>query len=437
MNTRRTFLQTAGAGLMVRWSAPAASIAANSTANDAVNVSVIGLGGRGRDHLHEFLKRPDVRIAALCDVDQAALERAQSEVEKATGVRPKGYADMRGVFDDAGVDAVSMATPNHWHALGTIWAVQAGKDVYVEKPASHNVFEGRKMAESARKYGRIVQVGLQSRSTPHKQKAVELLRQSAIGKVYLAKGICYKRRRSIGHRADSATPPGVDWDRFLGPAPLRPFNELRFKYNWHWFWDTGNGDIGNNGVHQMDVARWGLGVCAPRRISSTGGKYVYDDDQETPNTQIATFDYGDKELILEVRGLPTGGEAGMISPWGNLSATVFYGSDGYMTLDDDGYRIYRGEKLESTGEVRGDGDATAPHIANFLDAVRQRRPELLRAGIDEGAMSTDLCHFANISYRTGRLLNLDVAAGRFRGDPEANALLTREYRSPYVVQGRV
>jgi predicted dehydrogenase len=232
-------------------------------------------------------------------------------------------------------------------------------------------------------------------------------------------------------------PPGVEWDVFLGPAPLRPFNELRFKYNWHWFWDTGNGDIGNNGVHQMDVARWGLGVGAPRRISSTGGKYVYDDDQETPNTQIATFDYGDKELTLEVRGLPTGGEAGMTSPWGNLSATVFYGADGYMTLDDDGYRIYRGEKLELSVEQKGGADSTGLHIGNFLDAVRQRRPEMLSAGINEGALSTNLCHFANISYRVGRMLDFDAATGQLRGDDQANALLTRAYRSPYIVPYRV
>ena len=425
MSTRRGFLQVAGAGLAAGWSARAA--------NDAVGVAVIGLGGRGRDHLHEFMRRPDVRIAALCDVDQAALERAQTEVEKANGGRPKGYSDMRGVFDDHGVDAVSMATPNHWHALGTVWAAQAGKDVYVEKPACHNVFEGRKMVEAAKKYGRIVQVGLQSRSMLHKQKAVELLQAGAIGKLYLAKGICYKRRRSIGRKPDSATPPGVAWDMFLGPAPARPFNELRFKYNWHWFWDTGNGDIGNNGVHQMDVARWGLGAEWPRRVSSTGGKYVYDDDQETPNTQIANLDYGDKQLTLEVRGLPTGGEAGMTNPWGNLSATVFYGADGYMTLDDDGYRIFRGEKLELAGHQEGGVDGTALHFANFLDAVRHRRPELLRSSIGEGALSTDLCHFGNISYRVGRTLEFDAAAGRFRGDDEANALLTRKYRPPYVV----
>ena len=205
---------------------------------------------------------------------------------------------MRKLFEDKNVDAVSMPLPNHWHALATIWACQAGKDVYIEKPACHNVHEGRKMIEAARKYKRMVQVGSQSRSTPHKMEAIAKLQDGVIGKLYQSKGICYKRRVSIGHKPDTPTPPGLNWDLFLGPAPMRPFNELRFKYNWHWFWDTGNGDIGNQGVHEMDMARWALGVGMPASVVSTGGKYVYDDDQETPNTQLARFDYGNAEIDL-------------------------------------------------------------------------------------------------------------------------------------------
>ena len=219
---------------------------------------------------------------------------------------------MREVFDDKNVEAVSMPLPNHWHALATIWACQAGKDVYVEKPACHNIFEGQQMIEAARKYKRMVQIGSQSRSMAHKIKAMQLLHEGVIGKVYLAKGLCYKWRKSIGHKPDEPVPPGLDWDKFLGPAPMRAFNELRFHYNWHWFWDTGNGDIGNQGIHEMDIARWGLGKPGlPKSVVSTGGKYVYDDDQETPNTQIATFDYGDAELMFEVRGILTGSEGGL------------------------------------------------------------------------------------------------------------------------------
>jgi predicted dehydrogenase len=420
--TRRTFLAAAAAGLSAR-----------AAAGPEVGVAIVGLGGRGGDHLTEYLRVGGARIVALCDVNQAALERAQAKVKQATGVAPRGVADMRELLTDKTVDAVSLATPNHWHALQTLWSIQAGKDVYVEKPACHNLVEGRRMIEAARKYGRIVQVGLQSRSQTHKRRAMELLAEGAIGKVYQARAICFKRRRSIGHKEDSPTPPGVNWDLFLGPAPLRPFNELRFKYNWHWFWDTGNGDIGNNGVHQIDIARWGLGVGLPRRVVSTGGKYVYQDDQETPNTQISTFDYGDKEIVVEVRGLPTGGEAGMTGWPGNLSANEFYGADGYMTIDDSGYRIYRGEKLELAAEARSDRSETKEHMANFLDAVRRRDAGKLTAPVEAGVLSADLAHLANISYRVGRVLDLDASGERTVGDEQANALTGRKYRAPYLL----
>ena len=291
---RRTFVRTVAM--------TAASASRILGANDRVNVGVVGLGGRGRAHMQEWMTVPGSKITALCDVDQAALERGQALVSRNGGEKPTGYSDMRKLFEDKNVDAVSMPLPNHWHALSTIWACQAGKDVYVEKPACHNVHEGRKMIEAARKYKRMVQVGSQSRSTPHKIEAMAKLHDGVIGKLYQSKGICYKRRVSIGHKPDSPTPPGVNWDLFLGPAPMRPFNELRFKYNWHWFWDTGNGDIGNQGVHEMDLARWALGVGMPTSVVSTGGKYAYDDDQETPNTQLARFDYGNAELIFDVHG---------------------------------------------------------------------------------------------------------------------------------------
>jgi predicted dehydrogenase len=422
---RRIFVQAAGLG------------AAAWGANEKVNIAVVGLGGRGQDHIKEYLKQPDAQIVALCDVNQAALERSQAVVEKATGRKPKGFSDMRRVFEDKDVDAVSTPTPNHWHALGAIWAMQAGKDVYVEKPACHNVFEGRKMIEAARKYKRMVQVGSQSRSMPHKQKAVELVRQGAIGKVYLAKGLCYKRRLSIGRKPDSQTPPGVDWNLFLGPAPMRPFNELRFKYNWHWFWDTGNGDIGNQGVHEMDIARWGLDVGLPRGVVSTGGKYVYDDDQETPNTQIATFDYGDKEIVFEVRGLPTSEEGGLKRRGNNVIGNVFYGSDGYLAVDDVGFQVYKGPKLELVQEGKTDGSDTGPHMANFLSAVKSRKYQDLTAEAEIGVISADLCHLANISYRLKRRLNFDPSAEKFVGDEEANRMLTRRYRPPYVVPQQV
>ncbi|MGH9661552.1 MAG: Gfo/Idh/MocA family protein, partial [Bryobacteraceae bacterium] len=317
------------------------------------------------------------------------------------------------------------------------WACQAGKDVYVEKPASHNIYEGRRMVDAARRHQRIVQVGMQSRTTIHKVRAMELLRQGVIGKVYMAKGICFKRRKSIGKGPDGPVPPGVDYNLWLGPAPYRPFNAVRFHYNWHWFWDTGSGDIGNQGVHEMDVARWGLGkTTLPKKVVSTGGKFTYDDDQETPNTQLATFEYDDCQLIFEVRGLLTHGESSIVYDGGNYIGNHFYGSEGFMSIDLAGYQIYKGENRERVQEMKFAETRrwdTTPHMQNFQKAMRSRKPSDLTADIEEGHLSAALCHMANISYRTGRKLVFDPAAEKFIGDSEANALVTRKYREPFVV----
>ena len=407
-------------------------------ANDRIQIAVIGLGGRGRAHVNNYLQIPTANISALCDVDQAALERAQATVQRSSQQTPKGYKDMREVFADKNVDAVSMPLPNHWHALATIWACQAGKDVYVEKPACYNVFEGQKMVEAARKYKRMVQIGSQSRSMPHKIKAMQLLKEGAIGQVYLAKGLCFKRRKSIGHKPDEPVPPGLDWDKFLGPAPMRPYNELRFRYNWHWFWDTGNGDIGNQGIHEMDIARWGLGRGLPAGVVSTGGKYVYKDDQETPNTQIATFDYGDAEIMFEVRGILTGGEGGLgAEGGGNVVGDLFYGADGWMNVSGRSFQVFKGEHSEKVMEEKNSGKDTIDHMENFFKAVRSRNYQDLTADVEIGVTSAVLVHIANASYRVGRKLKFDPATMKFPGDAEANKLLTRVYRAPYVVPEKV
>jgi predicted dehydrogenase len=407
-------------------------------ANDKANVGVIGVGGRGNDHIKSYATLPNVRIAALCDVNQTNLEVGQAAVKKAAGQQPKGYDDMRKLFADKEIDAVSITTPNHWHALATIWACQAGKDVYCEKPACYNPHEGERMIEVARKTNRMVQIGSQSRSIPHFIKAVQLLRDGVIGKVYMAKGLCYKRRRSIGHKENEPTPLGLNWDMFLGPAPMRPYNELRYRYNWHWFWDTGNGDIGNQGVHQMDIARWGLGEAAwPKSAVSTGGKYVYNDDQETPNTQLATFDYGDKEIVFEVRGLITGGEGNMGRGGSNFVGNIFYGEEGWMEATGGGFSVFKGEKGALAMEEKAVRvDDTALHMSNFLAACQARDHKKLNAELAIGVMSANLCHLANASYRAGRKLAVDAAKGRFTGPgaEEGNAFLTRpKYRAPYVV----
>jgi predicted dehydrogenase len=421
---------------------------------DKVNVAVIGLGLRGQVHLTSWSGLPDSRIVAVCDVSREALARGQAKVKRETGKEPKGYQDLRQVFDDKDVQAVAMPLPNHWHALATIWACQAGKDVYVEKPACHNPFEGQKMIEAARAYNRMVQVGAQSRSMPHIMKAMDLLHGGVIGKVYLARGLCYKWRPSIGHKADEPTPSGLDWDEFLGPAPMRPYNELRYRYNWNFFWDTGNGDIGNQGIHEMDIARWGLGrEGMPERVVSSGGKYIFDDDQETPNTQNATIDYGDAEIEFEVRGLSTGGEGGLgsdtyvrdLSPrlrnflgrlgrvqGGYVIGNLFYGSEGWMALNGGGFQVYRGPRSEKVLDEKSAAknealrDAT-PNMENFLTAVRSRNYKDLNSDVAAGVASANLVHLANASYRLKRELQCDGS------DALANAYLTREYRAPYIV----
>jgi predicted dehydrogenase len=421
---RRTFLLGAGLALGAR------------AANDTVGIGVIGIGGRGRDHLRYYSKLPDARVVAICDVNQAQTERGAQMVQNLGGSKPQVYQDLRKMFEDKNVDAVSIATPNHWHALATIWACRAGKDVYCEKPASYNMFEGRQMVAAARRHKRIVQIGMQSRSLAHKRRAMELLQSGAIGKVYMARGICFKRRPSIGHTPVEPVPPGLDWDLFLGPAPMREYTKNRYQYNWHWFWDTGSGDIGNQGIHEMDIARWGLGRGLPKGVVSTGGKYVYEDDQETPNTQIATFDYGDAELVFEVRGLNTGGEPGIQASGPNFIGVTFFGSNGFMPVDEHGFQIFLGDKREpgeSMKHAEKDIDDTTAHMANFLKAVKSRNAADLTADVEVGATSAALVHMANISYRLGREVKFDSATGSFLG-MEPNAMRTRPaYRKPYVV----
>ena len=299
---RRDFLKTtsvgAGAAALTMGLKPA-----KAGANDTIRIGVIGLRGRGKSHINGFDALPGVEVVAMCDVDKSVLSQRASELEAKSQRKITRYIDMRRMFDDKSIDAVSIATPNHWHSLAGIWAMQAGKDVYVEKPLSHNIWEGRQLVKAARKYNRMCQHGTQGRSTPAIREAVQKLREGVIGDVYMARGLCYKWRPSIGKKPDAPVPPGVHYDMWLGPAPKRAFSENRFHYNWHWNWSYGNGDIGNQGVHEMDMARWGLGVGLPTQVQSMGGQFMFDDDKEVPNTQIATFAYPEQNtmLVVEVR----------------------------------------------------------------------------------------------------------------------------------------
>ena len=427
---RRYFLMSSGLAAAAPLAARASSL---NGANNRVRVAIIGVKGRGNEHIRGFsaLSKDNVELAALCDVDESVLNQRISQVEQKSGKKPVAFTDMRKVFDDKSIDAVSFATPNHWHALGTIWACQAGKDVYVEKPASHNIFEGRQMVEAARKYNRIVQHGTQIRSSPALKEAMQMLRDGVIGDVYMAKGLCYKRRDTIGKAVEEKVPEGVHYDLWTGPAPVRPFTKNRFHYQWHWQWAYGNGDIGNQGVHQLDVARWGLGVALPSKVQSMGGHFMFDDDQETPNTQVTAFMYPaeKKMLTFEVRHWDTPVEGTDLKV-----GILFLGSKGYMEIPSYGqYRIFLGKEAKPAGTRKEDGD----HFANFVDAIRQRKPEILNAPIEEGHRSTVLAHLANISYRLGRTLTFDPKTETFPGDKEANNYLGRKYRSPYVVPEKV
>jgi predicted dehydrogenase len=433
MTNRRIFIMGAAAPVAARRLA---------AATDRINVAVMGVRSRGKEHIACFAAQKNCRVTAVCDIDSAVAERAQALVQTLQGSKPDIVTDIRRVLDNKDIDVVSMATPNHWHALGTIWACQAGKDVYVEKPASHNIWEGQRMVDAARKYKRIVQVGMQAHSLEHYKRAIDLVRGGAIGQVYMAKGLCFKRRRSIGHQPDGPVPPGVDFDLWTGPAPKRPFNPNRFHYNWHWFWDTGNGDIGNQGIHEMDIARWGLNRPAlPTKAFASGGKLIYDDDQETPNTLLATLRYPDaSQIVFEVRGLITQGEGDMNPEGSNYIGVIFLGSEGTLTLDSQGFKVFLGDDRKLAQQMKYTENkywATEPHVANFLKAVRSRRREDLTCDVAEAYNSAVLVHMANISYRTGRALAFDPAAYDFGADREADALLSRPPRTPYVVPDRV
>jgi predicted dehydrogenase len=390
---------------------------------------------------------PDVEVAAICDVDENLFDGVIKQRFTQRGKpRPRTYTDVRGLLDDREIDAVSVVTPNHWHALAGIWAMQAGKHVTIEKPVCHNFFEGQKLVEAAARYKVIVQHGMEQRSNPCGQTAADFLRSGGLGEVYMAKGLCYKWRDTIGRLEDQAVPAGVHYDLWLGPAPKRPFNRNRFHYNWHWNWDYGNGDIGNQGVHEMDVARWGLGVTLPTKVSAIGGHMMFSDDQQTPNVLLAVFEFDDpggrkKMLQFEVRGWITPREAGigeipdpkaaggyMISD-DNTIGNIFYGSRGYMVKEVGRWRTFLGKKREPGPSGHGEGN----HYLNFIDAIRANDPGRANGKIIEGHYSAALVHLANISYRLGRSLKFDPERQCVVGDDEANGMLRRNYRPPFVV----
>jgi predicted dehydrogenase len=485
--SRRQFLSRGGqtaAGIVIAGSLASCTNAASRPAcargtvgaNEQINLAVIGIRGRGMDLAEGFANIANVRVKTICDIDENLFAERVKKIQQIQGLAPSTQYDLRRVFDDKDIDAVVIAAPNHWHALATVWACQAGKDVYVEKPSCHNIWEGRKMIEAARKYNRIVSVGFQNRSINNVRQAIQFLHDGKLGEIYMARGLCFKPRDTLGKCPDGLG-TGKDYDHWiwgekgvnfdvdymsrvhydlwLGTAPKRPFNYNRFHYNWHWNWDYGNGDIGNQGPHQFDVARWGVNKNEhPVKISSSGGYFAFDSDQQTPNTQAATFEYPDGKILqFEVRGLYTNGESAIASGQQTTEqedikiGNLFFGTEGWMSINGSTWKTYFGRKNEpgpssETVEPAADpmdltGTGGEGHLANFIRALRSGKKEDLTCDIEVGYMSSALPHLANISYRLGRNLTFDGNKEKFVGDSKANQMLTRKYRKPYVVPNRV
>jgi predicted dehydrogenase len=388
-------------------------------ANDSIRVGVVGTGGRGTQHAVGFSKREGVTVAFVCDVDKRRAEQAAAAVEKAGAKAPEPVTDFRKILDDKSIDIITIATCNHWHAPAAILACAAGKHVYVEKPCSHNPREGELMVEAARKHRRHVQMGNQRRSWVTVMQAVEEIRKGAIGKAYYSRSWYSNVRPSIGRGKEGPPPAGLDFELWQGPAPRRPYKDNILHYNWHWFWHWGNGELGNNGVHSIDLCRWGLGVDYPVRVTSSGGRYHFDDDQETPDTHVVSFEFaGGKQILWE--GLSSNKYG--LSPEG--FGISYHGTEGTLVLTGNAFKILDRNNKELR-KVEGAGLDDGEHFQNLVDAIRNGAK--LNSEIEEGHKSTLLCHLGNIAHRTGRALRCDPKDGKVLGDAEAMKLWTREY----------
>jgi len=406
-------------------------------ANDRVRIAILGVNGRGRDHINSLMTLNDVEIVAFGDPDLNVANKRAKDFEQTHKKKVIVEQDFRKLLDNKNIDAITIATPNHWHALMAIWACQAGKDVYVEKPGTHNIREGRKLIEAAYKYNRIVQHGVQLRSFDTTREAIKHLRDGLIGRVYMARGLVFRWRPDIGNKGISKVPQGLDYDLWCGPAPMVPFTENLVHYNWHWHWNYGNGDVGNQGIHQTDLCMWGLGVGLPERITSMGGKFLWDDCKEVPEVQTSIYHYPKEKKIIqfEVRNWCTNLEDGV------GVANIFYGDKGYMVVEGTGYyQTYLGEKREKgPGREKVDGPMAggATHFRNWIDAIKARDKTIQNGPVETAHLSSALAHLGNISHRLGRQLHFDPVAERFISDDDANNMLSREYRAPYLLPEKI
>jgi len=450
--SRRKFLATAMTGALVTAAAPIAFAEEKMIsepmilqkgaigANDRIRVAVLGVNGRGGSHISSTMRLAEsdnVLVTALCDPDMNVLQTKAKTFEDNYKQKVAIQQDFRKLLESKEIDAVTIATPNHWHALMAIMACQAGKDVYVEKPGTHNIAEGRKLIEAAYKYNRIVQHGVQLRSNEAVREAVQHLRDGLIGKVYFARGLVFRSRADIGNKGISKVPAGLDYDLWCGPAPMVPFTENLVHYNWHWHWNYGNGDVGNQGIHETDLCMWGLNVGLPERITSMGGKFLWDDCKEVPELHTALYHYPkEKKMIqFEIRPWYTNMEEG-ITPTANIAVgNIFYGDKGVLVVNDyNEYSTYLGRNREKGPSNKTTGDL---HFKNWFDAIRARDMSIQNGPVESAHMASALAHLGNISYRLGRHLNFDPVAERFIGDEDANNMLTRQYRSPYVMPEKI
>jgi len=437
---RRTFIKKTALAGAAAMAIPTFIPSSAFGANDRINAAVLGINGRGGSHISGFMAQKDVQVTTLCDPDMRLLAKGQASFKEKYNTEVAIEQDLRKVFANKDIDVVSIAMPNHWHSLATIWACQAGKDVYVEKPGSHNISEGRKMVEAAHKYKRIVQHGVQLRSSPAVQEAVQLMRDGYIGRVYMARGLVFRMRGDIGDKGLSPVPEGLDYDLWTGPAPKVPFTENLVHYNWHWHWDYGNGDVGNQGIHETDLCQWGLDVGLPTKITSMGGKFLWKDSKQTPELLTSIYHYPEQEKIIQFEVRPwytnTEGGAGV----GN----IFYGDKGYIVVDGyDKYTSFLGNDnkpgmSKSDGGPVADGvdrglGGTDAHFENFIKAVRARDNSILNGPVETAHLSSALAHLGNIAYRLDRVLEFNPKTEKFVNDPEADKMLTRDYRKGFEV----
>jgi len=442
-HSRRTFIRNTAAAT-VAISIPTIIPVKAFGANDRINAAVLGLHGRGKSHVTSFMAQDNVVVTHLCDPDMNVLKERQKDFKEKYNKDVSLEQDLRKIYDNKDIDVVSIATPNHWHSLAVIWACQAGKDCYVEKPGSHNIYEGRKMVEAALKYDRIVQHGVQLRSSPSVREAVKLMHEGFIGRVYMARGLVFRWRADIGNKGFEQVPDGLDYDLWTGPAAKRPFSRNIVHYNWHWTFEYGNGDVGNQGIHETDLCMWGLDVGLPTQITSMGGKFLWDDAKETPEVLSSIYHYPEEDKIIqfEVRPWCTNTEEGV------TVGNIFYGEKGILVVDGyDKYKFLMGQNRElvksgsdgniaQTGIARGQG-GTEGHFRNFIEAVRAHDKTILNGPVETAHLASGLAHLGNIAYRLNRVLTFHPQSEKFVNDEEADKLLTRNYRAPYIVPDKV